>query len=190
MTETVVATAFWRRLDTEGHDCCALVQCADGWRLDGRAVFLHGDLPCALAYRVHCDTGWRTRRADIDGSVGFERLSLDIRQTGADAWTVNGTPQPEAAGCIDLDLGFTPATNLIAIRRLQPGADADTEAVAAYYLEFSQALGRIAQTYRRTSETTLGYAAPGHEYRAKLVVARSGFVRHYPGLWTGEISEI
>ena len=33
-------------------------------------------------------------------------------------WFANGVEQDNVAGCLDLDLGFTPATNLFAIRRL------------------------------------------------------------------------
>jgi uncharacterized protein len=45
-------------------------------------------------------------------------LELRIVAMPGERWELNGTDQPEAADCIDVDLNFTPATNLIAIRRL------------------------------------------------------------------------
>jgi uncharacterized protein len=121
----------------------------------------------------------------VSGSVGFEELAFDVERTPAGDWLLNGTEQPTARGCIDLDLGFTPATNLIAIRRLDPPYDVETPAPAAYYLEFTLELGIVEQTYRRTGETTLAYASPAYDYSAELTVAPSGFVTDYPGLWKG-----
>lgn len=96
--------------------------------------------------------------------------------------------QPAARGQIDLDLGFTPATNLIAIRRLDLRPGAEIPAPAAYYLEFLLELGLVEQTYRRTGETTLAYASPAYDYRGELQIAPVGFVTDYPGLWTGTVS--
>ena len=39
-------------------------------------------------------------------------------------WKLNDVPVPELAHCVDLDLGFTPATNLMQLRRLQPDSTA------------------------------------------------------------------
>ena len=181
----IVATAFWKRLDTEGHDACSLVGKADGWRLSGCAIFDHQGKSCQLAYRVDCDIEWRTVSAKVSGSVGFDELAFDVERRATGDWLLNGTEQPAARGCIDLDLGFTPATNLIAIRRLAPRHGVETPAPAAYYLEFSLELGLLEQTYRRTGETTLAYASPAFGYAAELTISPSGFVTHYPGLWSG-----
>jgi uncharacterized protein len=183
--DKIVATAFWQRLDTEGHDACALISHPGGWRLSGKAVFIHEGHSVQLAYAVECDAVWRTLSAKVEGSVGFERLAFQVGRTPSGGWMLNGAEQPAAYGCVDLDLGFTPATNLIAIRRLEPPYGVDTPAPAAYYLEFSLELGLVEQTYRRTGESTLAYASPAYGYSAELTVAPSGFVTDYPGLWKG-----
>ncbi|TWG93852.1 hypothetical protein L598_000400001250 [Mesorhizobium sp. J18] len=181
----IVATAFWNRLDTEGHDACSLIRKAEGWRLAGCAVFDHQGKPCRLAYCVDCDTEWRTLAANVRGSVGFDELAFDVERKTMGDWLLNGVEQSAARGCVDLDLGFTPATNLIAIRRLKPHHDAEIPAPAAYYLEFSLELGLLEQTYRRTGETTLAYASPAFGYAAELTVSPSGFITDYPSLWSG-----
>jgi hypothetical protein len=186
--DTIVATAFWKRLDTEGHDSCRLILRLDGWRLAGGAVFDHQGEAVQLAYVVDCDAGWRTLSASVRGSVGLTDLSFDIASAPGGEWLLNGEKQPEAKGCIDLDLGFTPATNLIAIRRLRPGADADTPAPAAYYLEFTLKLGIVEQTYRRTAPGRLHYRSPAYGYDETLTVSEIGFVTEYPGLWSGKVA--
>ena len=183
----IVATAFWKRLDTEGRDACRLVRDSSGWRLEGAALFDHGGRACILAYAVECDTQWRTMVARVAGSVGFDRLDFDVARAGDD-WLLNGVVQPKARGQVDLDLGFTPATNLIAIRRLDLRSGVETPAPAAYYLEFTLELGLVEQTYRRTGEKTLAYASPAYDYAAELQVSPIGFVTEYPGLWSGQVT--
>jgi hypothetical protein len=53
---TTLAFAFWRRLDTPGHEACRLKQHASGWRLQGAAVFWHKAGPATFNYSVDCDT--------------------------------------------------------------------------------------------------------------------------------------
>ena len=183
----IVATAFWKRLDTEGRDACRLVRDSGGWRLEGAALFDHGGRACILAYAVECDTQWRTLAARVAGSIGFDRLDLDIQRSGDD-WILNGAVQPNARGQVDLDLGFTPATNLIAIRRLALAKGVEIAAPAAYYLEFTLELGLIEQTYRRTGDTTFAYSSRAYNYASELQVSPIGFVTEYPGLWSGQVA--
>ena len=107
------------------------------------------------------------------------------------AWRTLGAQwpdQPEAAGCIDVDLSFTPATNLIAIRRLALDIGHASEAPAAW-LHFPElTLERLEQRYHRVALDTYDYQAPGVGYAASLRVSDSGFVTQYPGLWEQEVT--
>lgn len=185
--DTIVATAFWRRLDTEGHDACRLIRKPDGWQLAGAAVFNHEGQLCILDYVVDCDSEWRTLSASVNGSVGFEPLVFEVERRRGNRWLLNGVVQPKATGCIDLDLGFTPATNLIAIRRLDPQPGAEIPAPAAYYLEFTLELGIVEQTYRRAAPDKLHYRSPAYNYDETLTVSETGFITEYPGLWSGRV---
>ena len=184
----IVATALWRRLDTAGHDACRLVRTDQGWCLAGAAVFDHEGSTCLIDYTVDCDARWHTRRAWVHGSVGFEPLDFEIERTRDGEWLLDGRRQAAAAGCIDLDLGFTPATNLLPIRRLAMEPGVEVPARAAYYLEFTRELGLIEQIYRREGSGTIGYASPAHGYAATLSVHETGFVTDYPELWSGTVS--
>jgi len=131
MTVTT-ASILWRRLDVEGHDACLLSQADGAHSLEGQAIFVQDGKPCCLAYAVICDTGWRTRSARVDGILGMRELHYAIERRAHGAWMLNGEPQRGVAGLVDVDLGFTPASNLLAIRRL-PGtslADAAERAEA------------------------------------------------------------
>ena len=91
-------------------------------------------------------------------------------------------------GCVDLDLAFSPATNLLTIRRLGL-AVGDEAPVRAAWLRFPELrLEPLAQRYRRLAAERYGYeaVADGAAFGAELRVAPSGFVLEYPGLWTRE----
>ncbi|MGX8011797.1 putative glycolipid-binding domain-containing protein [Mesorhizobium sp. ORM8.1] len=177
------ASIFWRRLDLEGHDACLLYPTDGGWRLEGHALFLQEGQPCSLAYAVDCDAGWRTRSARVDGFLGAQILRYEIERLGDGQWMLNGAEQAAVAGLVDVDLGFTPATNLLAIRRSDLGIGTATPAPAAYLAFPELKLMRLDQTYQRLDEQRYAYAAPTFGYDAVLEVSAHGFVLDYPGLW-------
>ena len=183
---TVKHTILWRRLDVPGHDACQLVALDDGWRLSGMAVFNQDGRPCALGYEVDADARWSSRGARVRGSWGTERVDVTILAAPGGRWHLNGAEQPAVSGCIDVDLGFTPATNLLQLRRvaLDIGRTAD---VPVAWLAFPElTLERLEQRYRRLAQDTYDYQAPGVPYEAHLKVNELGFVTLYPGLWEVE----
>src|SRR5687768_2176604 len=121
------AFALWRRLDTPGHDACTLDDTADGWQLEGTAVFLHEGTPARLTYTVVCDAAWRTSHGHLHGWLGGQSVDVTVVRTTAGVWTLNGKVVPGLESYVDLDLGFTPATNLQQLRRvaLADGESAD-----------------------------------------------------------------
>ena len=182
----MVPTILWRRLDQAGHDCARLVLHDAQWHLTGTAVFAEAGQPCRLDYRVVCDSTWGTVSGSVAGWWGDRAISVEIRRDAERQWRLNDTVCPTVAGCIDLDLGFTPATNLLPIRRLglAPGESA---AVRAAWLGFpSLTLEPLEQSYRRTGEAIYAYESAGGSFTAELHVSSVGFVTRYPGLWESE----
>ncbi|MGE3459989.1 MAG: putative glycolipid-binding domain-containing protein [Kofleriaceae bacterium] len=178
---------LWRRLDTPGHDACCLIDNGHGWQLDGTAVFRTDDgSPAQLGYQVHCDRNWVSRRGSVRGWIGDRRIDLTIAHGPHGLWSVNDEPADELEGLVDLDLAFTPATNLIALRRLAL-ADGETADAPAAWLELAHArLIALPQRYKRLSATSYDYDAPSVPYHAVLDVTPQGFVRMYPQLWQME----
>jgi uncharacterized protein len=181
--EADVLMALWQRLDTPGHDACVVHRAAGGWRLSGTAVFLDGARPCQLGYRVDCDERWNSLSATVSGWAGRDRIDVTIEALAHGAWALNGAEQPLARGCVDVDLGFTPATNLIVIRRLDLQTEAIVPAPAAWMPFPELHLQRLEQTYRRIGIRQYDYQAPDVPYEAVLSVDESGLIVDYPGLW-------
>ena len=95
-------------------------------------------------------------------------------------------PQPAVQGCVDLDLNFSPSTNLLPIRRLSLEVGQEAEVRAAWLRFPSFKLEPHSQVYRRLDEFTYRYSSRGGEFVADLTVNECGLVTTYPGLWEAE----
>jgi hypothetical protein len=176
------AVFFWRKVDSPGHDSCRFFKLADGYRLLGAAVFLESRRACHLQYDVFADPGFRTRSASVAGFVGKTPVDVHIQAMGA-RWEVNGKDQPQIAGCLDVDLGFTPATNLLPLRRLALCVGQEANAAAAYLVFPAMQFMLLPQRYKRLTRNAYDYEAPSFGYRGTLRVSPIGAVVEYPGLF-------
>jgi uncharacterized protein len=177
---------LWRRLDTPGHESARIFLQGSHWHLTGTAIFAHTGQPCRLDYSVVCDAEWRTVSGQVAGWVGDELIELTISVGPHQEWLLNETEFPIVAGCTDLDLNFSPSTNLLPIRRLNL-AVGEEAAVRAAWLRFpSFTLEPLDQHYRRLDERTWRYESAGGSFVRELQVNEEGLVTLYPGLWQAE----
>ena len=174
--------AAWRRLDRHGHDAALLRRNAGGWLLQGSVAFDHELGPATIAYRVEADARWETRRGTLSGYVGGHTLRREIVRD-PHGWRLDGVRLEGLKHLVDLDFGFTPATNLLQLKRLRLSPGETAEVPVAWFDLDSVSLIELPQTYERRGEATYWYEAPTVPYRALLEIAPSGFVRSYPGLW-------
>jgi hypothetical protein len=178
--------ALWRRLDRPGHDLCRLASFSNGWRLDGAAVFLDQRGPAAIEYSITCDLRWTTLGGTIRGVFGGREIEHEIVRTPAD-WTLDGRAVSGLGHLVDLDLSFTPATNLIQLRRVPIKLGERIDLPAAWFDLATAELTELPQTYQRRSSRSYWYEAPSVGYKGLLTLDSSGFVRRYPGLWEAEV---
>ena len=176
--------ALWKRLDVPGHDAAEIRQTEDGPVLSGAAVFREKGHPACLAYQVLLASDWSAVSGRISGFYCGERVDTVIERR-ADGWYLDGMFQG-LSELVDLDFGFTPATNMPQLRRfdLSDGEVADVN--VAWYDIGMERLVVLPQIYRRIDTASYAYDSPTADYRATLEIAPSGFVRVYPELWVME----
>ncbi|MFD2261374.1 putative glycolipid-binding domain-containing protein [Lacibacterium aquatile] len=177
----MMQTASWRRLDVTGRDSVRLIAADSGHRLEGRASFDHQGDEARLDYAVTLDADWRPTRGIVSGWIGARPVERLILHDGH-GWTLDGR-SVGLSHCIDLDFGFTPATNFQQIRRLDLAIGETAELMVAWLDDEAASLTELRQQYERTGEHTYRYVSPDHGYEAVLELAPNGFVKLYPDLW-------
>jgi hypothetical protein len=185
-TPRLVRAVCWRRLDVPGHESARLLRTHDGWRLEGDVALWHDGEAAALRYAVDCDDAWRTRAGTVRGWIGARDVSLAIARDADDRWTLNGAPCDAVAGCVDVDYGFSPSTNLLPIRRLGL-AVGDAAPVRTAWVRFPElTLELLEQSYRRLDDATWAFATADGAFHATLDVDAHGVVTRYGDWWVAE----
>ena len=177
---------LWRRLDMPGHEIARLDAFDDGWKLSGAVIFLAEQGPSKLEYSILCDSEWRTNSARISGAIGGREVNLSVFVDAERRWRLNEVEYKAVEGCIDIDLGFSPSTNLLPIRRVPLAVGQQAEVLAAWLPFPSLRFELLPQAYRRESESRYRYESAGGAFVRTLDVNAAGFVTSYPGLWDAE----
>jgi uncharacterized protein len=183
-----VSRARWRRLDVPGREEARVERTAAGWRLSGELDVVEAAVAARLQYVIDCDPEWRTRSALVEGEAGGVSIRFALAADGAGRWTRDGVALPALSGALDVDLGFTPATNTLPIRRLAL-AVGGTAPVRSAWLRFPELrLEPLEQTYTREAEQAFRYRAlvDGEPFLARLDTDVFGRVVRYEGLWEME----
>jgi uncharacterized protein len=146
--------AAWMRLDRPGREAALLEPGDGGWLLRGAVAFDHDRGPAAAAYQVEVDAWWRTKRGVVSGFLGDRTIAHEIRRDDA-GWRLNGHVVEGLEHLIDLDYGFTPATNVLQLSRiaLEPGQRADVPVV--WFDLDSASLIELPQNYERRGEMSV-----------------------------------
>jgi uncharacterized protein len=181
-----VQTAIWRRHDRAGHDACRVRQLDGGWQIAGVAVFVYERQPCRLDYDIACDAHWVTKSALVRGWLGDKTVDIAIARSADGNWRLNGQSIPGVDGCTDIDLNFSPSTNLLPIRRLRLAVGAAQPVRAAWLLFPSFTLEPLEQTYTRLDESIYQYESAGGSFVALVSVDEIGLAVKYGDIWSRE----
>jgi hypothetical protein len=95
---------------------------------------------------------------------------------------------PDLSGTVDIELGFTPATNTLPIRRLALEIG-ESARVRSAWLRFPELrLEPLEQMYTRQAERRFRYRSlvDGELFVARLDTDMFGWVVRYEGLWEAE----
>ena len=181
---TCIASVKWRRIDLPGTDECRLLEEEKGWLLAGLAEYVEKGKAYRFEYRVECDPSWKTRSGHIQGWIERREIQWDYHRASNGLWNLNGAEASGLEAGLDIDLGFSPATNLAQIRRLDLKAGESADLPVAWLDPETGSLSYLLQSYRRLSTSTYAYESPGVGYAETLEVDPvTGFALRYPDLW-------
>lgn len=153
----------------------------DGYRFAGNTLIRHEGIRVEIDYVVEARPDWSTRSARVEIPAVATLFEVEVSPDGR--WVIDGDHRPDLDGCVDIDLGWTPATNTLPIRRLsfRSGIPASTR---VGWLKWSELVFMPAeQSYTKHDEGRWTYSSG--EFSAELVVDERGVVIDYgdPPIW-------
>ena len=171
---------WWcERLSSAEH--CVLHSSNEERQLRGLCVLPIADRPGHIEYCVNVDRRWATTSAHIRYRSYGRDAAIDVAVRDA-AWTIDGEHRADVDGCLDIDLGWTPSTNLLPIRRLGL-AVGDSATIDTAWLRFPElTFERSTQTYTRTEPYAWRYQSGPYDFH--IDVNEIGLVTRYgTDLW-------
>ena len=194
--ESPVRTVLWQRIASPGSEWCTLERDPEGWRLRGIVLAEVATAPVLVHYAVALAADWSSRAVEIlthsGNAIAPRKLKLTVGPE--QRWQIEREPAQDISlppddlealhGLIDVDLGFSPVTNTLPIRRLDP-AIGEAVAVTAVWVRFPElTIEPLPQRYIRLAERRYRYESAGGAFIAEIEVDDLGLVTTYEGGWS------
>jgi uncharacterized protein len=190
-----VRTVLWQGIQSPGSEWCTLEREPEGWRFRGIVLVEVATVPVLVQYAVALASDWATQAVEIVMRSGdaSEPRELTLTVAPDQRWQITRVPSPNPAmpqddlqallGLVDVDLGFSPVTNTLPIRRLNP-AIGEAVAVTAAWVRFPElTIEPLPQRYIRLAERRYRYESAGGAFVAEIEVDDLGLVTAYEGGW-------
>jgi hypothetical protein len=139
--------------------------------------------PLLVRYTVQCDPEWKTEDVDVMAESGGTIHRLRLGAAGG-RWRSNEGSVGTLEGAVDVDLGVTPSTNTLPIRRLGLDIGEQADLVVAWIRFPDLSVLRSDQRYTRLAENTFRYESGS--FSRDIEVDELGLVTSYPGLFVTE----
>lgn len=168
----------WRRSDeVETDEHCTLSLRDGSLSLVGTVLGAEAGAPVRIEYRVLADGTGLTTATHVRDLRGFETRTLALERDAKGNWRVDGKVVRTLKGCTDVDLGCSPSTNTLPIRRLRLAVGASQTITAAWVRFPELAVVKAKQTYTRLDDFTYRYASG--TFVGELTVDDDGLVASY-----------
>jgi hypothetical protein len=173
----------WQSSIDVGHEWCELDDGPVSPGLHGTVVVVAAGVPWRITYAIALDDAGRTRHLRVDAEGPDSPVAIDLTADGAGRWVHTATDEVfvDDPAALDVDLGFSPSTNTLPIRRLGLAVGETREIAVVWILfpAFEIVLGR--QSYERLDDRLWRYRSTG--FTGDLVVDGAGLVETYAE-WT------
>lgn len=177
---TLARSVNWKLLADSGSERADLWQEAEGWTIEGTVKAFVDEL-IRVTYIVRCSPEWETRAAMVNETRQEGERTIELLVDDDKRWWMDGQPVACLDGCSDVDLGVTPSTNTLPIRRLGLEVGATAEILAAWIRFPDLDVVPARQRYTRLSDRR--YLYQSNSFQAELDVDDLGLVITYPGIW-------
>ena len=179
-----MAVVRWQDWDGDGLEHCVFHQDGGGITLEGVVAGTRGGR-YGGHYFVRTDADFKTREVRVEYVDGPR---LHVKSDGKGFWrdAIGQGPLSGLEGCLDVDIGITPATNTLPIKRLKLPERQSRDIVVAYVPLPDQVLAEFLPTRAEQRYTCITqnrryrYEGLFRGFTAELEIDEVGLVVDYP----------
>ena len=183
-TQKTLRRVIWRRiLDDHSFEECVVTAAPDGYGITGHVIAAQDGVPLIVDYEIRCDQAWSARSVAIEQRLNETPRRLRLERAG-DGWLVDGIRDARLDGCAEPDLGLTPSTNALAIRRLDLAIGQAAEIKCAWVKFPALSVEPSLQRYERLGERDYRYTNVASGFTALVAVDALGLPVTYESIWT------
>jgi hypothetical protein len=173
----------WRRiLDDQSFEACVVESLCDGFGIGGRIVAAQEGKPLDVRYEIHCDGNWSAQAIAIEQTLDDESRRLRLERA-SQGWLVDGVLDSRLGDCAEPDLGLTPSTNALAIRRLGLAVGQAAEITCAWVKFPALSVEPSPQRYERLADRTYRYTNVASGFTAIVAVDAFALPVSYERIW-------
>jgi uncharacterized protein len=181
--EKILRRVVWRRiLDDHSFEECVVTAFSDGFGIAGHIIAAQDGDPLRVAYDIRCGLAWSAQTVAVEQTLG--NAARHLRLTRADrGWMMDGMRDARLDGCAEPDLGLTPSTNALAIRRLNLAIGQAAEIRCAWVKFPALSVEPSLQRYERLGEREYRYTNVASGFTAIVTVDALALPVSYEGIW-------
>jgi uncharacterized protein len=173
----------WRRvMDDRSFEECAVTSSPDGFGIAGRLIVAEADAPLVASYAIACDRSWSARSVTIEQRLNDTARRLTLARAGQ-GWLVDGAGDTRLDGCTEPDLGLTPSTNALAIRRLGLVVGQSADITCAWVKFPALSIEPSLQRYERLADREYRYTNVASGFTAIVTVDELALPVSYERIW-------
>ncbi|HSK45726.1 MAG TPA: putative glycolipid-binding domain-containing protein [Candidatus Binatia bacterium] len=179
----LLCAGLWQWVQNPGLERFEFSRLGDDWGFRGTILTLAADTAAEAKYDIVCDRFFRTRRANISVLDATGERTLQIASEGG-RWYENGRENQTVVGALDIDLGWSPSTNTLPIKRLKLEIGQTSGEFVAAWVRFPDlTLQPLPQEYVRLADRQYSYSSRSGAFVANLLVDDDDLVLDYEGFW-------
>jgi len=179
-----IRRVIWRRsLDDHSFEECVVTAMPDGFAISGNVIATENGAPFVVCYDISCGDDWSARSVTIEQRLGDAQRRLRLERVG-DGWLVDGVRDVRLDGCAEPDLGLTPSTNAVAVRRLELAIGQAAEIKCAWVKFPALSVEPSLQRYERLGDRDYRYTNAASGFTALVAVDALGLPVTYENIWT------
>jgi hypothetical protein len=141
--------------------------------------------PYRIGYELDVGSGWITTRLAVHVTTAVGERELLLEHDARGGWRRDGATAPELDGALDCDLGLSPLTNLMPVRRhALHEREGEAEIVVAWVAVPDLSVHASRQRYEHVRPGVVRFIDLGtHEgFTAELELDADGLILFYPEL--------